>query len=99
MILFTLKFLVFKEILLAAPVLVLFECVQLMNMYSAEGILGFISVWFYRMMWVLIFRVAFEPTVFNTQKIFIMIRNYLVKKAKFDDKYEKYLSWVPATER
>lgn len=97
--LFTVKLLLLKEVLLAAPLLVVFEFVQAMNLFSCSGLFEFFYFWLYRMSWVVLFRVLVEPLAFNPQRFVIIARNYLKKKAQNDDKFERYLGWLPAVER
>lgn len=97
--LFTVKLLLLKEVVLASPILVVFEFVQVMNLFSAKGLFELFYFWLYRMFWVVVFRVLVEPVVFNSQRFLTIARNYLKKKAQNDDRYERYLNWLPAVER
>jgi len=97
--LFTVKLLLLKEVVLASPLLVVFEFVQVMNLFSCRGVFEFFYFWAYRMFWVVVFRVVVEPVIFNPQRFVIIARNYLKRKAQNDDKFERYLNWLPAVER
>lgn len=88
-----------KEILMACPVLISYEYVQMINLLSAGSTSDFIKMWIYRLFCNFIFRCLLDPALFSTQLVRIKIYNWLVTKAKIDDFYDKFLVYFQPSKR
>lgn len=85
--------------LLACPLLAMFEFVQCMNMFSAADFSRFVIYWLYRLACTFVIRFALDPVVFNLQKFQMKIYNWLSNKAKHDEFYDKFLKYFVPRKR
>ncbi len=88
-----------KEMLLACPILIMYEYVQIMNLYAANSLSQFVAMWLYRICCTFVFRVLVDPVIFSMRRFKIKIHTWLTNKAKNDEFYEKFLSYFNVGER
>jgi hypothetical protein len=93
------KYFLMREILLLCPLLIMFEFVQTMNMFSADKFTHFIVFWLCRMAWNFFFRSIVDPIFFNLRWFQLKIYGWIVAKAKNDEFYERFLTYFEPPKR
>ena len=77
--------------LLAVPVLFIFQYCTTMNNFAGEDLNSFVKMWTYWIAWNFICRVFLDPVVFNMERFKLICYNWVLEKSKNDDFYEKFL--------
>lgn len=92
MLVFLLKSIFMREMLLAGPVLFVFQFCTAMNNFAGADMNQFAQMWAYWIGWSFICRVFVDPVVFNLRRFKILFYNWFLEKSKNDDFYEKFLN-------